>query len=79
MQIFKIFQYQKTTGSKIQKSLIRTNIKKILLAVMAINYCVDDKFSQTFNTYSGKSKYCCYVMKKHFKKELVMTKEDKDN
>ena len=78
MQIFKIFQYQKTTESKIQKSLIPTNIKKILLAVMAINYCVD-KFSQTFNTYSGKSKYCCYVMKKHFKKELVMTKEDKDN
>ena len=46
---------------------------------MAINYCVDDKFSQTFNTYLGKSKYCCYVMKKHFTKELGMTKEDKDN
>ena len=78
MQIFKIFQYQKTTESKIQKSLIPTNIKKILLAVMTINYCVD-KFSQTFNTYLGKSKYCCYMMKKHFIKELVMTKEDKDN
>ena len=49
--------------------------------------CVDDKFSKRFKTYSGKdavysfvksmfeeSKYCIEVMKKHFNKEIVMTK-----
>ena len=25
------------------------------------------------------SKYCCDVMKKHFNKELAMTKEDNEN
>ena len=48
--------------------------------------CVDDKFSKLFNSYFGEdadyifissmieeSKYCSYVMKKHFNKELVMT------
>ena len=51
---------------------------------------VDDNFSKHFKTYLGKysvynfiisvietSKYCSDVMKKHFNKELVMTKEDK--
>ena len=50
--------------------------------------CVDDKFSKHFKTYLGKasvyifidsmieeSKYCSDVMKKHFNKELVMTKK----
>ena len=54
--------------------------------------CVDDKFSKPFKTYLGKdkfynfinnmieeSKYCSDVMKKYFNKELVMTKEDKEN
>ena len=54
--------------------------------------CVDDKFSKPFKTYLGKdtvynfinnmieeSKYCSEVMKKHFNKELVMTKEDNEN
>ena len=49
---------------------------------------VDDKFSKPFKAYLGKDavydfinsiieeiKYCCDVMKKHFNKELVMTKE----
>ena len=49
--------------------------------------CVDDKFSKPFKTYLGKdavysfvksmfeeSKYCIEVMKKHFNKEIVMTK-----
>ena len=54
--------------------------------------CVDDTFSKSFESYVGKyavnnfinsmiqeSKYCSDVMKKHFNKELVMTKqEDKD-
>ena len=51
--------------------------------------CVDNKFSKPFIIYLGKnaiynfissmikeSKYCSDVMKKPFKKELVMTKED---
>ena len=51
--------------------------------------CVDDKFSKPFKSYLGKdavynfirsmieeSIYCGDVMKKHFNKELVMTKED---
>ena len=50
-QILKIFQCQKVMENKIHKSLIQTNIKNILLAVMAINYYVDDKFSKSFKTY----------------------------
>ena len=50
--------------------------------------CVDDKFSKPFKSYLGKdtaydfissmieeSRYCTDVTKKHFNKELVMTKE----
>ena len=37
MQILKVFYCQTTMESIIQKSLIQTNIKDILLAVMAIN------------------------------------------
>ena len=53
---------------------------------------VNDKFSKPFKTYLGKdavynfinsmieeSKYCSKVMKKHFNKELVTTKENKEN
>ena len=51
--------------------------------------CVDDKFNKTFKTYLGEdaaynfinsmikeSKYCSEVIKIHFNKELVMTKEN---
>ena len=54
--------------------------------------CVDDRFSKPFKTYLGKdavynfinnmieeSKYCSELMKKHFNKELVVTKEDNEN
>ena len=54
--------------------------------------CVDDKFSKPFKLYSGEdtvynfinsmieeSKYCSEVTKKHFNKELVMTKEDDED
>ena len=54
--------------------------------------CVDDKFRKPFKTYLGKdvackfinsliqeNKYCSDVMKKHFNKVLVMTKEDNEN
>ena len=53
--------------------------------------CVDDKFSKPFKSYLGKdvvynlissmiedSTYCSDVMKKHFNKKLVMTKEDNE-
>ena len=51
--------------------------------------CIDDKFSEPSESYLGEdavynfirsmieeSKYCSDVMKKHFNKELVMTKKD---
>ena len=51
--------------------------------------CVNDKFSKPFKTYSGEdavynfinsmikeTRYCSDMMKKHFNKELVMTKEE---
>ena len=51
--------------------------------------CVDDKFSKPFTTYLAEDavyniihsmveerKYCSDMMKKHFNKELLMTKED---
>ena len=53
--------------------------------------CVDDKSSKPFKTYLGKdafnfinsmieeSKYCRDAMKKHFNKETVMTKGDKES
>ena len=54
--------------------------------------CVDDKFSKPFKTYFGEdavsnfinslieeSNYCSDTMKKHFNKELVMTKEDNED
>ena len=54
--------------------------------------CVNNHFSKPFKTYLGKyavynfinnmveeSKYCCDVMKKHFNKELAMTKKDNEN
>ena len=54
--------------------------------------CVDDEFSMPFKSYLGKdsvynfinsmigkSKYCNDVMKKHFNKELVMTKKDNED
>ena len=54
--------------------------------------CVDDKFSKPFKTYLRQdavynlinsiikeSKYCSEVMKKHFNKELVMTKKNNED
>ena len=54
--------------------------------------CVDDKFSKPFKTYLGKdavynfinsmieeTKYCSDVIKKHFNKELVMSKGDNED
>ena len=55
--------------NKIYRSLIQTNIKNILLAVMAIN-----PVDNYFNNMIEESKYRSEVMKKHFSKDLVMTK-----
>ena len=54
--------------------------------------CVDDKFIKPFKSYLGEnavykfiksrveeSKFCSEVMKKHFNKNLVMTKEDNED
>ena len=52
--------------------------------------CVEGKFSKLFKSYLGKevvynfsmieeSNYCSDVMKKHFNKKLVMTKEDDED
>ena len=54
--------------------------------------CVDDKFSKPFKSYLGEhafynfidsmieeSKPCSNVIKKHFNKELVMTKKDNED
>ena len=54
--------------------------------------CADDEFSKSFKSYLGEdavynfitsvieeNKYCSDVMKKHFNRELVMTKEDNED
>ena len=54
--------------------------------------CVDDKFSKPFKSYLGEdaiysfinsiieeSKFCTEIMKRHFNKTLVMTKEDNED
>ena len=77
-------------GSKIQKDLIRTNIKNMLLAVMAINQLgVIDNFNKPFKSKLGQdavynfmveeSKYCSEYMKKHFNKKLIITKKDDED
>ena len=92
MQILKVFQYQKIMENKIQKCLIQTNIKNKLLAVIAVNQCVDDNFSKSLKSYLGKdavytfinrivakSKCCSEVMRKYFNKKLVTTKDDDED
>ena len=80
--------------TKIQKNLMRTNIKEKKIAC-SYGYklvSVDNQFSKPFKTYLGKdvvynfinsmieeSKYLSDVMKKYFNKELVMTKEDNED
>ena len=83
----------KIMESKIQISIILTNIKNVL----AFSYgyelvCVDDKFSTPFKSHLGEdsvynsissmikeSKYFSNVMEKHFNKELVMIKKDNED
>ena len=69
--------------NKIQMSLIRINIKIILVAVMIINkYVLVINSANVVHTFIAntveESKYS-RVIKKHFNEELVMTKEDNEN
>ena len=80
-------------GKQNQEESYTNKYKNIMLAVMDINLvCIDDKFRKPFKAYLGEdavynfinslikeSKYCSGVIKKHFNKELVMTKEDNEN
>ena len=65
--------------SKIQKSLIQTNIKNIACSYGYKSVCVDGKLSKSFKTYLGEdsvynsinsmieeNKYCSDAMKKIF-------------
>ena len=78
--------------SKTQKSLIPTNTKNIAYSYGCKLVYVNDKFSKPFKIHLGEegvynfinnmikeSKYCSDVMKKHFTKEFVMTKEDNED
>ena len=72
--------------SNIRISLIQTNIKNILLIVIAINWYVlmislisllrilsKDAIYDFISCMIEESKYCSEVMKKHFNRELIMT------
>ena len=63
--------------------------KRVACSYSYKSVCVDDKFSKPFKSYLGEDvvynfissmikerKYCSDAMKKHFNKELVMTKKD---
>ena len=68
-------------GSKIQISLIRTNMQNIFLAAITIvkpfkPYLGEDAVYSFINSMIKESKYYSEVMKQHFNKELVMTKKD---
>ena len=77
--------------SQIQMSLIQTNVRNHIACSFGYKLVyVDDMFNNPFKSYIGEdatynyidsmikeSKYCSQVMKKHFKKDLVMTKKDK--
>ena len=72
--------------SNIRINLIQTNIKNILLIVIAINWYVlmislisllrilsKDANYYFISCMIEESKYCSEVMKKHFNRELIMT------
>ena len=79
--------------SKIQINLILTKYQKHVACSYGYKLiCVDDKFSNLFKSYLGEdavynfissmieeSKYCSDVIKRHFNKEFVMTKDDNEN
>ena len=78
--------------SKIQESYTNKYQKHITCSYGYKLVCVIEKFSKSFKRYFGEyavfnfissmieeSKYCSYVMKKYFSKELVMTKEDNED
>ena len=90
MPILIVFQYQNVMESKIDMSLMWTSIKNVLLVVMSVNQYVlmislvnllslsqikVFLYDLTNSMIEG-NKHCTDIMKKHFNKEFVMTKED---
>ena len=82
MPILKVYYCQKMMESNIRISLIQTNIKNILLIVIAINWYVlmislisllrilsKDAVYNFISCMIEESKYCSQVMKKHFNRE----------
>ena len=65
--------------SKIQKSFIRINIKNIFLAKPFKTYLGKDAVYNFMNSMIEENKYYSEVMKKSFKKKLVMNKEDNED
>ena len=92
MRILKVFYHLKIMESKIQMSLILKKYSKHVSCRYGYKLvCADDILSNPFKSYLGEdpvynfisnmieeSKYCNDVMKKHFNKELVITKKDKE-
>ena len=78
--------------SKLQRSLIQANFQKHITCSYGSKLVyVDDKFSKPLKKYLGEdavysfissmikeSKYCSEVKKKHFNKELLITKEENE-
>ena len=88
MQILKVFYCQTVMGSKTKRVLRKQISKTCGYKLISVN----GKFSKPFKAYLCKdeiynfmknmiegSKYCSDVMKKHFNKELVITKDDNNN
>ena len=76
--------------SKIQRNLLQTNITTCCYGYKLA--CVDHKYGKFINYYISEdgfynfinstieqSKYCTDIKKKHFNKELVMTKKDNED
>ena len=73
MQILKVFYYHKMKESKIMKSLIRTNIKNMLLAFI-YDYklaCFDDKFSKPFEFCLGEDAILLTILSKKVSTVLI--------
>ena len=91
---FEIIWVPEDNGQQKSKRSYTNKYKKHIASSYGyILVCVDDNFSKPFKTYLGndtvynfknndnieESKYCSDVMKKHYNKELVMTKKDNEN
>ena len=90
---FESILVQEDNGKQNPKESYTNNYQKHIVSSYGYKLVrVDDKFSKPFKTYLGKDvvynfinniieerRYYSYVMKKHFNKEFVMTKEDNED